>query len=161
MTEVTIVQADLDDATHQQAVLEMVNAYARDPMGRGEDLPAAVRSGLIGGLRAHPTSLIFLAFLGARPVGIAVCFVGFSTFAARPLINVHDLAVVPDSRGAGVGRRLLSRVESVARERGCCKVTLEVLAGNLRAQRLYQHVGFQNIDAGGGTSKMWFLEKPL
>jgi ribosomal protein S18 acetylase RimI-like enzyme len=48
----------------------------------------------------------------------------------------------------------------VARQRGCCKITLEVLAGNPRAQRLYQHVGFQNIEAGG-TSKMWFLEKPL
>jgi len=46
MSEVTIVQADLDDATHQHAVLEMVNAYARDPMGRGEDLPAAVRAEL-------------------------------------------------------------------------------------------------------------------
>ena len=161
MSEVTIVQANLDDATHQHAVLEMVNAYARDPMGRGEDLPAAVRAELIGGLREHPTSLIFLAFRGARPVGIAVCFVGFSTFAAKPLINVHDLAVVPDSRSAGVGRRLLERVESVARQRGCCKITLEVLAGNLRAQRLYRHVGFENIEAGGGTSKMWFLEKRL
>ena len=161
MSEVTIVQANLDDATHQHAVLEMVNAYARDPMGRGEDLPAAVRAELIGGLREHPTSLIFLAFHGARPVGIAVCFVGFSTFAAKPLINVHDLAVVPDSRSAGVGRRLLEHVESVARQRGCCKITLEVLAGNLRAQRLYRHVGFKNIEAGGGTSKMWFLEKRL
>jgi GNAT superfamily N-acetyltransferase len=160
MSEVTIVQANLDDATHQHAVLEMVNAYARDPMGRGEDLPAAVRAELIGGLREHPTSLIFLAFRGTRAVGIAVCFVGFSTFAAKPLINVHDLAVVPDSRSTGVGRRLLERVESVARQRGCCKITLEVLAGNPRAQRLYQHVGFQNIEAGG-TSKMWFLEKPL
>lgn len=161
MSEVAIVQADLDDQAHQQAVVEMVNAYARDPMGQGEDLPVAVRLGLIGGLRAHPTSLIFLAFRGTRPVGIAVCFLGFSTFAAKPLVNVHDLSVVPDARSSGVGRRLLEHVEAAARQRGCCKVTLEVLAGNLRAQRLYEHVGFQNIEAGGRTARMWFLEKPL
>jgi ribosomal protein S18 acetylase RimI-like enzyme len=161
MTDVTIIQADLDDAAHQDAVLAMVNAYARDPMGRGEELPVAVQAGLIEGLRAHPTSLIFLAFQGERPVGIAVCFVGFSTFAAKPLINIHDLSVVPEMRSAGVGRRLLERVETAARMRGCCKITLEVLAENLRAQRLYQSVGFRNIPPGGGASKMWFLEKPL
>jgi len=161
MSEVAIVEADLDNQAHQQAVVEMVNAYARDPMGQGEDLPVTVRLDLIGGLRAHPTSLIFLAFRGTRPVGIAVCFLGFSTFAAKPLINVHDLSVVPDARSSGVGRKLLERVEAAARQRGCCKVTLEVLAGNLRAQRLYEHVGFQNIEAGGRTARMWFLEKPL
>jgi ribosomal protein S18 acetylase RimI-like enzyme len=161
MTDVTIIQADLDQIGHRDAVLAMINAYARDPMGRGEDLPAAVQAGLIEGLRAFPTSLIFLAFEGPRPVGIAVCFVGFSTFAAKPLINVHDLSVVPDMRSAGVGRQLLERVEAAARARGCCKITLEVLAENLRAQRLYQYVGFRNIEPGGGASKMWFLEKPL
>jgi len=161
MTDVAIVQADLDDAAHQGAVLAMVNAYARDPMGRGGDLPPAVQAGLIDGLRAHPTSLIFLAFHHDRPVGIAVCFVGFSTFAAKPLINIHDLSVVPDMRGAGVGRRLLESVETAARTRGCCKITLEVLAENLRAQRLYEYVGFRNIESVGGASKMWFLEKPL
>ncbi len=161
MNDVMIVQANLDDSVHQRAVVEMVNAYARDPMGRGEDLPAAVRAGLIDGLRGHPMSLIFLALDGGRPVGIAVCFVGFSTFFAKRLINVHDLAVVPEYRYKGVGRRLLERVEATARERGYCKVTLEVHAVNLPAQRLYRNVGFQNIGGEGGTARVWFLEKFL
>jgi len=54
------------------------------------------------GLRKHPTTLIFLALDRDQPVGIVTCFVGFSTFAARPLVNVHDLHVTKDYRRRGV-----------------------------------------------------------
>jgi ribosomal protein S18 acetylase RimI-like enzyme len=157
MDRVIVVDADLDIPRHQEAVVALVSAYARDPFGQARDLPEDVRSALIAGLRAHPTTLVALAFDGGRPVGIAVCFVGFSTFAARPLINIHDLAVLPGSRGRGVGRRLLQHVEMRARERGCCKITLEVLDRNEVALRLYRAFGFG--DGGGGRT--WFLQKRL
>jgi ribosomal protein S18 acetylase RimI-like enzyme len=160
MTEVTVARADLDDPRHRRDVVEMINAYARDPMGRGADLPDDVRARLAAGLRAHPTALVFLAYDSLRPVGVAVCFEGFSTFAARPLVNVHDLAVIPEYRGRGVGRRLLEAVEAAARERGCCKITLEVLSSNHLAQRVYERAGFENLDPGG-CARMWFLEKAL
>jgi hypothetical protein len=83
MSEVTVIEADLNDCRHQTAILQLINAYARDPMGDGRDLPATVRDRLISGLRQHPTALVLLAFDDATPVGVAVCFVGFSTFAAR------------------------------------------------------------------------------
>lgn len=160
MPNLVIVEADLDDPKHQEAVLAMVNAYARDPMGNGEDLPESVRQALIPGLRRHPTSLIFLAFDGQEPVGVAVCFLGFSTFAARPLINIHDLAVIPAYRGRGVGRRLLERVEAKGRELGCCKLTLEVREDNYTAQQLYWRVGFKHAASEAGT-RTWFLERRL
>ncbi len=156
-----ILQADLDNPTHQHAVVDLVNAYAREPMGLGRDLPENVRRDLVPGLRRHPTTLVFLAFDGGDPVGVAVCFLGFSTFAARPLINVHDLAVVPTHRGRGVGRRLLEEVEAKARTLGCCKITLEVKEDNTRAQRLYQKMGFKGINPNGGTGGVWFLQKRL
>jgi len=159
MPDVLVVEADLENPRHQRAVVAMVNTYARDPMGRGQDLPAEVLRDLVPGLQRHPTSLIFLAFDGDVPVGIAVCFVGFSTFAARPLINIHDLAVAPRFRGRGIGRQLLEQVEARARALGCCKLTLEVAAENTLAQELYRTVGFRNIDDGGGRARMWFLEK--
>ena len=161
MQDLVIVEADLEKLEHQAAVIAMVNAYARDPMGNGRDLPEQVRNELIPGLRKHPSSLIFLAFDGEDPVGIAVCFVGFSTFAARPLINVHDLAVIPQYRGQGIGRRLLERVEAKGCELGCCKLTLEVHSDNKPAQRLYEKVGFNHGAAAAGPVRMWFLEKPL
>jgi ribosomal protein S18 acetylase RimI-like enzyme len=159
--QITVVEADLENPRHQEAVVELVGAYARDPMGGGRDLPAQVLRDLVPGLRRHPTSLVFLALASGAPVGIAVCFVGFSTFAARPLINIHDLAVVPGYRGRGIGRRLLGRVEQHARALGCCKLTLEVLAENAPAQALYRAVGFDNLAEGGGAARVWFLEKRL
>jgi ribosomal protein S18 acetylase RimI-like enzyme len=161
MQDVVIVEADLEDTTHERAVVDLVNAYARDPMGSGRDLPDDVLRNLVPGLRRHPTSLIFLAFDREVPVGIAVCFVGFSTFAARPLINIHDLAIVPEYRSQGIGRLLLERVEARAKVLGCCKLTLEVLADNTPAQHLYRKVGFTNMEDAGGSARMWFLEKRL
>jgi ribosomal protein S18 acetylase RimI-like enzyme len=161
MQDVTVVVADLNDSQHQRAILHLVNAYARDPMGEGRDLSAAVRDRLISGLRQHPTSLVFLAFNDATPVGIAVCFLGFSTFAARPLINIHDLAVLPAYRGHGIGRLLLERVEARGRELECCKLTLEVREDNHSAQRLYRTFGFADMPIEPSTVRNWFLQKRL
>src|SRR5918996_1263251 len=160
MPDLVIIEADLDNPQHQGAIVAMINAYARDPMGDGRDLPDEVRRNLIPGLRQHPTTLIFLAYAGQEPVGIAVCFRGFSTFAARPLINIHDLAVVPEYRGQRVGRRLLERVEARGRELGCCKLTLEVRDDNQTAQQLYWRAGFAYAASDAGT-RTWFLEKRL
>ena len=161
MSGVTVIEADLNDYHHQTAIVQLINAYARDPMGDGRDLPPAVRDRLIPGLRQHPTALVLLAFDEAIPVGVAVCFVGFSTFAARPLMNIHDLAVISESRGRGIGRLLLEGVEAKGRELGCCKLTLEVRDDNYRAQRLYQRFGFAATSGALGTVRNWFLQKRL
>ncbi len=153
MESVEIVEADLNRKDHQKAVLYLIDAYARDPMGNGGPLPGDVKNALIPGLKKHPTTLVFMAFFNGEAIGIAVCFLGFSTFAARPLINVHDLAVLPAHRGCGAGRMLLAGVEQKARDLGCCKVTLEVLENNRRAMKVYQAAGFAQAiyqeEAGG------------
>jgi ribosomal protein S18 acetylase RimI-like enzyme len=120
-----------------------------------------VRRGLIPGLREHPTTVIFLAYQGGDPIGIAVCFLGFSTFAARPLINIHDLAVLPDYRGHGVGRLLLDKVGEKAREMGCCKLTLEVLENNHPAMRLYKAAGFAQAAYQQAAGGALFYSKPI
>jgi ribosomal protein S18 acetylase RimI-like enzyme len=104
--------------------------------------------------------LVLLAIAEGRPIGIAVCFLGFSTFQARPLLNVHDLAVVPEWRGKGVGWSLLSAAESRALERGCCKLTLEVQDDNEPALALYKRFGFADLVVGdSGPTR--FLVKTL
>ena len=161
MREIDVVQADLSRAAHRQAVVDLVDAYARDPMGGGRPLPEDVRQRLGEGLRDHPTTLVLLAYDGEEPIGVAVCFVGFSTFAARPLVNIHDLAVLPAYRGQGVGRALLEAVERKARELNCCKLTLEVFENNEKARRTYEAAGFAQAmyaEAAGGAI---FLSKPL
>ena len=161
MHTIETVEADLDRADHQHAVLQLTDAYARDPMGNGKPLSDDARQALIPGLRQHPTTVIFLAYRGSNPIGIANCFIGFSTFAARPLINISDLAVLSEYRGQQVGRRLLEAVEQKAREIGCCKLTIEVQEHNHSARHLYEGVGFSQavyVEAAGGAL---FLAKPL
>ena len=156
-----IVEADLNRPENQRAVLELTDAYARDPMGNGRPLSDEVRRALIPGLQKHPTTVIFLAYRKGKAIGIANCFIGFSTFAARPLINVSDLAVLPGHREKGIGRRLLEAVERKARQIECCKLTIEVQENNHRARHVYSSVGFTQavyVEEAGGAL---FLSKPL
>lgn len=158
---ISILRADLVDPAHQRAVLELLDAYARDPMGDSKPLAADVRERLIPGLRTHPTTMIWLAYEETRPVGIAVCFLGFSTFQAKPLINIHDLAVLPEVRGQGVGSRLLAAVEQTAREMGCCKLTLEVLTNNHVARTTYTRAGFAPATYDPAAGEALFFAKSL
>jgi GNAT superfamily N-acetyltransferase len=132
-----------------------------EPMGDGKPLSDEAREMVIPGLRRHPTTLVFLAYREEAPVGLAICFRGFSTFAARPLVNVSDYFVFPEHRGAGIGRHLLRAIEQHARELGCCRVTLEVQENNHRARQVYTAAGFSQAvhvpEAGGAL----YLSKPL
>ena len=150
---IEIVQADLAEPAHARAVLELTRAYAQDPMGDARDLAPEVQTTLVERLRAHPTTHVFLAFDAGHAVGIATCFLGFSTFAGRPLLNLHDLHVLPAHQRRGIARRLLEAVEVRARALGCCKLTLEVLERNDGARKLYDRLGFES----GGL----FRVKPL
>jgi ribosomal protein S18 acetylase RimI-like enzyme len=149
-------RADLARAADRAALVALLDAYARDPMGGGVPLTAEVIRDLPDRLAAQPGAQVWLAFADGEPVGLAVCFAGFSTFAARPLLNLHDLAVAPAHRGCGVGRRLLEAVEAAARAAGCCKITLEVRDDNLSAQRLYRALGY-----GDGAAPHRFWSKRL
>jgi ribosomal protein S18 acetylase RimI-like enzyme len=152
-----IRRADLAHAADRDALIALLDGYARDPMGGGTPLAQAVIQNLPDRLAAQSGARIWLAFAAdGTPAGLAICFAGFSTFAAQPLLNLHDLAVAPAHRGRGVGRRLLAAVERDARATGCCKVTLEVRDDNASARRLYQSLGY-----GDGTAPHRFWSKPL
>lgn len=153
-----IIEADLSDETHARAVVELVEMYARDVTGRDDPLGDQVRANMIAGLRATPTTRVWLAYVDDAPAGVAVCFTGYSTFKAKPLINIHDLGVRAEMRGRGVGTALLNAVEQAARDAGCCAVTLEVDDDNHGARRLYERAGYQ---PGNGDQAQWFFKKLL
>jgi ribosomal protein S18 acetylase RimI-like enzyme len=158
---IEIREADFDDASHCRGLLDVLDSYAAEPNGGGVPLSSEVRERLIPALRELPSALVLLAFSGGALVGIASCFFGFSTFHARPLLNVHDLAVLPAHRGHGIGRALLAAVEERAIARGCCKLTLEVLEHNHRARALYHARGFRDFELAGKTYPTLFLSKSL
>lgn len=152
--------ADYADPRDAADVVVLLDGYARDPMGGGTPLSDAVKARLIGDLAANPHAFSLLARLDDEAVGLANCFVGYSTFAAAPLVNIHDLAVLQSHRGAGIGRALLAAVEAEALKRGACKVTLEVLSGN-PARHLYEACGYGDYQLDPATGHALFWQKRL
>ncbi len=160
-TELQIFRADYQHAAHASALVDLLDAYARDPAGGGQPLADFAKKNLVPALAARPQAFSVLAFDGAQPVGLVNCFEGFSTFACRPLVNVHDVVVLASHRGRRVGEKMLAEVEAIARERGACKLTLEVLQGNAPAIRLYERIGFAGYQLDPALGHAQFLQKWL
>ena len=158
---VTIRQADYNNPADAAALVDLLDVYARDPMGGGKALRETTRANLAAELAARPYAVSFLAFDDGEPAGVLNAFEGFSTFACRPLLNIHDIAVHPEHRGKGLGRLLLDAAEAEARRRGCCKLTLEVLSGNTRARDVYKAAGYEAYELDPEKGQALFLEKPL
>ncbi|MDN3650631.1 GNAT family N-acetyltransferase [Reinekea marina] len=158
---INIRLANYADASDANIILDQLNAYAQDPMGGGSPLKEEVRENLISSLHKIPGAFSLIAFVDNEPAGFANCFQGFSTFKCKPLINIHDFAVLERFRGMKLSQRLLEKVEDIARERGCCKVTLEVLAGNTAAKKAYLNFGFSDYELDPASGSALFWEKPL
>ena len=159
--QIEIVDVDYENTTHGEHLLLLLDAYARDPMGGGKPLDDEARSRLIGDLSKRVDALSVLAYVDGEPAGLINCFEGYSTFQAKPLLNIHDVVVVSAYRGKGLAQKMLERVEAIARERGCCKLTLEVLSGNSTAQRAYQRFGFEGYQLVASAGSALYWEKAL
>jgi len=157
---IAITQADYADSADAALLADLLDAYARDPMGGGVPLSAAARAALAPGMAAAGGFSLIARDDGA-PVGLANCFVTFATFAGQPLVNIHDLVVVPAARGRGVGKALLHAVEAEARARGADKVTLEVLTGNTAARALYARLGYGDYQLDPAMGHALFWQKTL
>lgn len=157
---VEVRRADLSDPSDLERVVEMIDLYAQDPMGRGAPLEPEVRDRLAAMLAWHPGAVVFLAERDGDTVGVANCFLGMSSFTGAPVVNIHDLAVRADARGHGVGHQLMVAVEEHARETGCSRVTLEVSALNETAQGLYRRCGFHGVGPDA-ESVTYFCTKHL
>lgn len=156
-----IVSTDLALPRHAATFIDLLDHYARDPMGGGTGLSDYAKSHLITALQLQPTFHGALAFIGEEAVGLINCFTGFSTFAAQPLLNIHDIAVRGPWRGQGIGQALLRWAEGRACELGCCKLTLEVLSNNERALAAYERAGFAPYVLDPAAGAALFLQKFL
>lgn len=152
-----ITRADYDDPADAGAVIALMDAYARDPMGGGEPLADDVMAELVPLLAATPNAFSLIARLDGEPVGLANCFTSVSTFNALPLVNIHDAVVVQHCRGMGLGRALFAAVEAEALLLGAGKITLEVLSGNEQAKALYRALGYgaYELDPAAGQALCW------
>ncbi|MFW2404684.1 MAG: GNAT family N-acetyltransferase [Gammaproteobacteria bacterium] len=160
--EFSIIHANLEDEALVGGIVDVLDSYAREPAGGSAPLADDVRERLIADLR-HVDNAVVLAAVDAvgKVVGIVICFRAYSSFKAAPLINIHDIAVLPDHRGMGIGTALLAALEEKARAEGCCKLTLEVLDDNFGARRLYEAVGVADRGPREAETKKQLMQKPL
>ena len=158
---IQVLQADYALALHAAHVVQLLDAYAQDPAGGGQLLSGFAKTHLVAALAARPQAFSVLAYDGDVPVGLVNCFEGFSTFACRPLVNVHDVVVVASHRGRRVAAQMLQLAEAMARQRGACKLTLEVLSGNRRAIASYRRVGFVPYQLDPAMGDATFFQKSL
>jgi ribosomal protein S18 acetylase RimI-like enzyme len=149
--------ADYTSATDAAALVTLLDAYASDLAGGGEPLSDYAKTHLVRELAARPQAYTVLAFDGDQPVGLVNCIEGFSTFACKPLVNVHDVAVLASHRGRGVAAQMLALAERQALARGAVKMTLEVLSGNEPAVNLYRRIGYEGyqLDPAMGTAQFF------
>lgn len=157
----SVRQADYGHPSDAAAVVALLDAYASDPAGGGEPLSDFVKANLARELASRPQAYSVLAFDGEQPVGLVNCIEGFSSFKCKPLVNVHDVAVVASHRGRGIAEAMLAEAERIAVERGAVKMTLEVLSGNAPAVKLYRRIGYEGyqLDPAMGTAQ--FMQKWL
>ncbi len=95
----------------------------------------------------RPQAEVLLAIQGqATPVGFALFFPNYSTFLGKAGIHLEDLFVLPENRGAGIGKLLLVEVQKIAFLRGAGRLEWNVLNWNTPAIKFYQAMGARPVE---------------
>ena len=154
---IEVVMADYSNEQHRSEIPILLDGYASDPMGGGKPLSNEVKRNLVEELSKLPHAFSIIAYVDGKPAGLVNCFEVFSTFLCKPVINIHDVVVRDEYRGNGISQKMLRKVEEIARSRGCCKITLEVLSENEVAKHVYSKFGFSGyeLDPKAGVALFW------
>lgn len=98
----------------------------------------------------HVTVLLARTHETGTAIGVAVMRVQPSVWSRAQEVYLAELYVVPDRRGLGYGRELITEAMRVARERGADYAFLVTSEDDRLAQRLYEAAGFRRTEGEGG-----------
>ena len=139
---------DYENPLHLTALVDLLNHYMTDPMGEAPPLNKLQQLRLVDGLSNHPAALVLFVLYDGEIVGLATCFINFSTFNVKSYLYIHDIVVYADFRNKGLGKALMEKLIEISTERDYCKITLEVREDNFQAQGLYYSLGFEECTPG-------------
>ena len=139
---------DYENPLHLTALVDLLNHYMTDPMGEAPPLNKLQQLRLVDGLSNHPAALVLFVLYEGEIVGLATCFINFSTFNVKSYLYIHDIVVYADFRNKGLGKALMEKLIEISTERDYCKITLEVREDNFQAQGLYFSLGFEECTPG-------------
>jgi len=152
----TFEQCDFENPAHLDALADLLNQYMADPMGDAPQLNKLQQLRLVDGLANHPAAFVLFVLANDKIVGLATCFILFSTFNVKSYLNIHDFFIQPNYRGKGLAKGLMQELIYISSERKYCKLTLEVREDNVVAQSLYKSLGFEE-----SSPKMLFWTKKI
>lgn len=158
---IEILIADYHNEQHAKDLGFLLNEYAKDPMGANSPLNAGIKDKVASELAKQPGAFSVLAYVNGKPAGLINNLQTFSSFKCKPIINIHDVGVTKEFRGLKLSTKMLDKVEEVAKQRGCCKLTLEVLSGNTPAKNSYKKFGFEGYELDPEMGKAEFWEKSI
>ena len=142
------------DATAFGRLLHAFNAEFGDPTPEAEVIAE----------RAAPlidTGEVTVLFAGAGPDGFAQLRFRPSLYTGALDAYLEELYVVPDRRGRGLGRALLTAAMDHARERGAAHIDLGTSEDDVAARALYESAGFTNREGGPDGPRMVYYERDL
>jgi len=158
---IEVIKADYLNEQHEKEIPMLLDRYSTDPMGGGQVLNEDVKNNVVKELSKRPYAFSIIAYADGQPAGLVNCFEAFSTFLCKPLINIHDVIVLNKYRGKGISQKMLNKVEEIAKSKGCCKVTLEVLSNNEIAKSTYSKFGFSAYELNPKAGFALFWQKKL
>ncbi|GBD89633.1 acetyltransferase YpeA [bacterium BMS3Abin04] len=85
-----------------------------------------------------------IGYYNNKPVCFALYFHNFSTFLGKPGLYLEDLFVLPEFRGNGFGKVMLTYLAKLAVERGCGRFEWAVLDWNEPALKFYKSLSAES-----------------
>jgi len=121
------------------ALIHELAAYERE----ADAVKVTAEDLLRDGFGEHPLFHVLLAHVEGKLAGFALYFFNYSTWHGRPGLYLEDLFVRPDYRGQGLGQGLMQALAQIAVDRGCSRVSWQVLDWNSNAIAFYKQLGAQ------------------
>ncbi len=134
--------ANIDDVETIKSFIQALADYEKlsdEMVASSEDLSQS----LFG---EKPAAEVLLAEEQGKAVGFALFFHNYSTFLGQKGIYLEDLFVLPETRGKGYGKQLLSKLAEIAVERKCGRLEWSVLDWNTPAIDFYKSIGAEFME---------------
>ena len=138
--------ASADDTAAAARLLVDFNTEYGEPAPPPDELATRLAELIEDG---HVTVLVARSDQGAA-VGVAVMRLQPSVWSRGVEAYLAELYVVPDRRGQGYGRELITEAMRVATERGADYAYVITSEDDRLAQRLYEAAGFRRTEGEGG-----------
>ena len=141
MSTVTVKVASM---ANLQSIAVLFNQY-RQFYEQGSDLALATE--FIQQRMQNAESVILLAEdAQGKALGFCQLYPSFCSVEAKPIYSLYDLFVLPEHRANGIGRNLLLNAEVLAKRNGKCRMDLTTAKNNLKAQSVYESLGWKRDD---------------